>query len=126
VVPVRHGSRGRGSVFRKEGDYWTIEHRGALFRLRDLKGLHYIVRLLAQPGEALSLEDLALGERAGRPSRSASERERQRITKAIRSAVDRITQHDASLGHHLASTIRTGSRCCYAPDPTAPVAWKLR
>ncbi len=132
MVGERHRLQVRGSVFRREGDYWTIAHRGALFRLRDLKGLHYIGRLLARPGEPLSLADLAQPGRATperrarrRPRGSASERERQKITKAIRAAVERIAENDASLGHHLASTIHTGTRCSYTPDPTAPVAWEL-
>lgn len=118
-----------GGVFRKEGEYWTIAHHGDVFRLRDGKGLHYIVRLLGRPGKRLSLTELsgAVQERPSpEPSKGARERARQKITKAIRAAVARIAENDPSLGHHLATSIRTGTYCSYTPDPTAPVRWKLR
>lgn len=28
------------NAFRLEGEYWTVEYEGAVFRLRDAKGLH--------------------------------------------------------------------------------------
>jgi hypothetical protein len=45
-------------VFRREGDFWSIafDHRTA--RLRDLKGLHYLARLLADPGKEFHVLDL--------------------------------------------------------------------
>ncbi len=46
-------------VFRQEGEYWTLAYRGETARLRDTKGLHYIARLLAQPGRDLHVRDLA-------------------------------------------------------------------
>ena len=46
-------------VFRPEGEYWTLACRGKTARLRDTKGLHYIARLLAQPGCDLHVRDLA-------------------------------------------------------------------
>jgi non-specific serine/threonine protein kinase len=58
------------------------------------------------------------------PSRvPASELLRLRVTKAIKAAARKIgTQHPA-LGHHLRTTIRTGSFCSYSPDPTKPIRW---
>ena len=58
------------------------------------------------------------------PSRAgASELLRLRVTKAIKAAARKIgTQHPA-LGHHLRTTIRTGSFCSYIPDPTKPICW---
>ncbi len=50
---------GRGSVFRREGEYWTIGYAGTAVRLRDTKGLHYIARLLAHPGREIHVADLA-------------------------------------------------------------------
>jgi len=46
-------------VFRQEGEYWTLAYHGKMTRLRDTKGLHYIARLLAQPGCDLHVRDLA-------------------------------------------------------------------
>jgi hypothetical protein len=52
-----------------------------------------------------------------------AERARQSVTKAIRSAVSRITTQDRRLGVHLAHALRTGALCAYAPDPRAPLRW---
>ena len=38
-------------VFRREGDFWSVVFEGQTVRLRDLKGLHYLARLLADPGQ---------------------------------------------------------------------------
>jgi hypothetical protein len=38
-----------GQLLRREGDYWTIEYRGATLRVRDCKGLRHLGQLLAHP-----------------------------------------------------------------------------
>jgi len=38
-----------GGVFRKEGDYWSVGFDGAVFRLKDAKGLRCLVQLLRHP-----------------------------------------------------------------------------
>jgi len=45
-------------VFRKEGDYWTIAFEGCAFRLKDAKGLRYLVYLLRHPGREFHALDL--------------------------------------------------------------------
>jgi tetratricopeptide (TPR) repeat protein len=53
------------NIFRREGDYWSITFDGRLVRMRDLKGLRYLARLLADPGRefhALELTALESGE----------------------------------------------------------------
>jgi non-specific serine/threonine protein kinase len=47
----------RGSL-RREADHWLVEHRDAHFELPDMKGLHYLVQLLARPGHELHVLDL--------------------------------------------------------------------
>lgn len=47
-----------GAVFRREGDYWSVGFEGRTTRLRDSKGLHYVARLLADPGQELHVLDL--------------------------------------------------------------------
>jgi non-specific serine/threonine protein kinase len=47
------------STFRREGDYWTIGHHGAIFRFRDSKGLRYIGHLIRNPGREFYVLDLA-------------------------------------------------------------------
>ena len=38
------------NVFRREGDYWSVIFEGHTVRVRDLKGMRYLARLLADPG----------------------------------------------------------------------------
>jgi tetratricopeptide (TPR) repeat protein len=67
---------------------------------------------------------IGLGGR-NRRAGSASERARVSVTRAVRSAMTRIREHNPQLGEHLDRSIRTGTYCTYLPDPRAPVAWKL-
>jgi tetratricopeptide (TPR) repeat protein len=59
-------------------------------------------------------------DRAG----AASQLLRLRITKAIKAAARKISTQHPALGHHLRTTIRTGSLCTYVPDPTKPIRWR--
>ncbi|MDQ1743645.1 MAG: hypothetical protein QOE23_1984 [Pseudonocardiales bacterium] len=56
---------------------------------------------------------------------AASERARVAVTKAIASALKAIADADPALGRLLRDTIRTGTACCYEPDPSRPVEWVL-
>jgi hypothetical protein len=47
---------------RREGDYWAVEFDGKAVRVRDLKGIRYIARLVAQPGRELHVLDLVAAE----------------------------------------------------------------
>lgn len=60
-----------------------------------------------------------------RTSGDAGERARVAVTKALRSAIDSVAEAAPEVGTHLAATLRTGSYCCYQPDPAAPVRWVL-
>lgn len=46
------------SIFRQEGDYWTIAHEGTLFRLPDMRGLQYLARLLREPTREFHAREL--------------------------------------------------------------------
>ena len=50
------------NVFRREGDYWTVIFDGHTVRVRDLKGMHYLARLLADPGREYHVLDLVAAE----------------------------------------------------------------
>ena len=66
VQPAPSGAGGRvgqGNVFRREGDYWSVMFDGHTVRLRDQKGLHYLARLLGEPGREFHVLDLVLGDR---------------------------------------------------------------
>jgi tetratricopeptide (TPR) repeat protein len=67
---------------------------------------------------------VGLGGR-NRRAASASERARQTITKTIRAVVERIERSDAQLGDILSRCIKTGTFCCYQPDPDFPIAWEF-
>ncbi|WP_162231713.1 ATP-binding protein [Allosalinactinospora lopnorensis] len=62
VAAAEPTGAGAASVFRREGDYWTLAYEGSLFRLRDTKGLHYLARLLAEPGREFHVVDLEAAE----------------------------------------------------------------
>lgn len=88
----------------------------------------------AARGEALTAErDALLAEVSaatglgGRPRTSGSGAERARVTvrKAIANALDAIHAADPVVARHLDTRVRTGLRCCYEPDPDAPVEWRL-
>jgi hypothetical protein len=54
------------SVFRREGEYWSIAFAGEAFRLKDVKGLHYLAYLQRHPGRGFHVLDLAAaGQAAG-------------------------------------------------------------
>jgi tetratricopeptide (TPR) repeat protein len=60
------------SVFRRDGEYWSIAYERDAFRLKDSKGLRYLARLLAESGRELHALDLVAGEReADRPAQAA-------------------------------------------------------
>jgi tetratricopeptide (TPR) repeat protein len=56
--PAFHAPEG-DSVFRREGEYWTVAFDGAVARLKDSKGLRDIATLLASPGREFAALDLA-------------------------------------------------------------------
>lgn len=49
------------NVFRRDVDCWTISFNDNTVALRDLKGLQYLARLLAQPGREFHVLDLVAG-----------------------------------------------------------------
>jgi hypothetical protein len=45
------------------------------------------------------------------------------VTSAIKVAIKRVAQKHSRLAPHLSATIRTGTYCCYRPDPQSNAAW---
>jgi tetratricopeptide (TPR) repeat protein len=77
--------------------------------------------------EALKAElarAVGLGGR-DRPAASSAEKARLNVTRAIRSAVQRLAGANPQLGDHLRLTVRTGTFCSYQPDPAAPTVWDV-
>ena len=50
------------NVFRRDGDYWTVIFDGHTVHVRDLKGMHYLARLLTDPGREFHVLDLVAAE----------------------------------------------------------------
>jgi hypothetical protein len=50
------------NVFLREGDYWSVTFDGHTVRVRDLKGMRYLARLLAEPGREYHVLDLVAAE----------------------------------------------------------------
>jgi tetratricopeptide (TPR) repeat protein len=50
------------NVFRREGDYWSVSFEAHTVRVRDLKGMRYLARLLADPGREYHVLDLVAAE----------------------------------------------------------------
>lgn len=67
---------------------------------------------------------VGLGGRARKAS-SATDRARMSVTRALRTAIDKIAESNPVLGRHLEVTIKTGTYVSYTPDPRVPVDWKL-
>lgn len=65
---------------------------------------------------------VGLGGRA-RQAGATSERARMSVTRAIRYATERVTEHHPALGRHLRQTVRTGTYCEYTPDPLVAAWW---
>jgi hypothetical protein len=50
------------NVFRRDGDYWSVIFDGRTVHVRDLKGMRYLARLLAEPGREYHVLDLVAAE----------------------------------------------------------------
>jgi hypothetical protein len=72
VPPPEDVRTTREYVFRREGDFWCVTFEGRTARLRDLKGMRYLARLLAEPARELHVLSLVAGERGGSPDASGS------------------------------------------------------
>jgi hypothetical protein len=96
----------------RHAEEWGDPERGA--RARD--EMAFLARELAA-GVGLS----------GRSRRAASgsERARVNVTRAIRSAIQRIGEQSPDLARYLSGTIKTGTFCSYTPDPRFPTTWVL-
>ena len=91
--------------------------RRPVVRLRDSKGVQYLVRLLRSPGRAF-----AAGELAG--DAADPERARQSVSRAVKTTIDRLEESHPGLAEHLRATVRTGVESVYLRDPRAPVVWE--
>lgn len=82
----------------------------------DLGRLEALQRELTHLSQELRRSYGLFGNR--RPSGTPSERARVNVTRAIKSATQRIAGHHPGLADHLSRSVRTGTFCVYAPDST--------
>lgn len=54
-----------------------------------------------------------------------AERARVAVRKAVVASLTRLAEHAPSLAAHLRTSVHTGVRCAYVPDPVARVDWVL-
>jgi hypothetical protein len=105
-------------------------------RLRELTREHAALeerndtaRALAVKAEMEALaEQLAFALGLGGRSRKLSalaERARVNVTRAIRSVTSRVARESPDFGHHLETSIRTGTFCSYVPSPGRHFDWRF-
>ena len=114
-------------------DEAKVSYKRRLVELRDLLD---DAREVGNTDRAAELEDeidaltrelsraVGLGGRDRRAG-SVSERARLNATRAIRSAIERITERDATIGELLGRSIRTGTFCSYNPGPAPALDWEF-
>ncbi|MFP5362132.1 MAG: ATP-binding protein [Thermoleophilia bacterium] len=66
------------------------------------------------------------GHGRDRKTRTDAERARLNVTRAIRTALKRLSEHDPVLGRRLGAAIRTGTFCVYDPPPGDEPVWDLK
>ena len=108
-----------GSVFRKQGEFWTIAFGPEVVHLRDAKGLSYIAALLRNPSVRVRSTELLEGQKAT----PDAERARLMVTQRIKATLRKIASTHPALGDHLSRSIHTGNFCRY--DPVEAVDWEL-
>lgn len=89
--------------------------------LEEARALHDLGRASqAEEERAFLVRELSrafgLGGRSRR-ARASSERARVAVTRALRSAIQRISEHHPRLGDRLDEGVRTGTWCCYRMEP---------
>jgi hypothetical protein len=97
--------------------------------LEQARAWHDLERVarIEQEVDALTRELARAAGLGGRDRRlpSPAERARVSVTKAIRTAIAAIERHHPALAAHLASSVRTGRLCRYAPPGESPPRWSL-
>jgi predicted ATPase/class 3 adenylate cyclase len=78
------------AVLRRQDKRWLVGYGGATFELSDMKGLHHLARLLAQPGREVHVLDLAGGsaEDAGPVLDEQAKREYRRRVRDLQDEID--------------------------------------
>ncbi|MFF1904469.1 ATP-binding protein [Kitasatospora sp. NPDC058218] len=78
------------SVFRRDGEVWTLGYAGRTVRLKDAKGLHDLARLVSCPGQEVPATHLLAGEDV--PSPGSDELLDEQARAAYRARLDRLDE----------------------------------
>jgi predicted ATPase len=124
----RPGDAGEMLDARAKQDYKRrlLELREELEDLRE-RGDHERAAKVESEIDFLAREMARAVGLGGRDRRAGSTAERARlsVTRAIKAAMQRISEHHTSLGELLGRSVRTGLFCCYVPDPGVPITWQF-
>jgi hypothetical protein len=103
---LARGAAAADNVFRLEGDVWTIARGGRVFRLPDMKGLHYLHRLLREPRRAMPCLLLQREDAAAVADRRHLDDLREELEEAERfndcARASRVREEMQTIGHQLA------------------------
>jgi hypothetical protein len=105
-------ARGRGAIFQRDGEFWTLGFAGRVSRVQDSRGMRQIARLLREPGrewhaldlvsDGAALPGAGSDEVLDRPARSAYAR---RLSD-LRAELDEAERfQDLSRASHLREEI---------------------
>ena len=61
-APSQASLTGTSAAFRREVDVWSVTFGGRTVHVRDIKGMRYLARLLADPGSEIHVLDLVAAE----------------------------------------------------------------
>jgi tetratricopeptide (TPR) repeat protein len=88
------GDPSNRSIFRREGEYFTVAFADTSFRLKDSKGLRYVAMLLTMPGREIHVLDLVAGADGVEPSSrgSAPVAERRPVPESNAPMIDGIAR----------------------------------
>lgn len=124
------------SVFRREGQFWTLTFGDRTIRIKDAKGLHDLARLLAVPGRELHVFDLTgsgadiehggdLGELLDARARAEYRRRLTELDDELadaevagdRARIDKARDERDFLATELSAALGLGGRSRRAGDP---------
>jgi hypothetical protein len=112
----------RVAMLERTGDAWRVGAEPKVTLVRHCKGMSQLATLLASPGVAFAAVELVACDGGGT---SDPERARVNVTRALRSAIGRIAEHDPVLGRELAAAVHTGSSPRYEPRPLGSTRWRV-